>query len=56
MDEEEMMARLNELISEWVHIEYQDGAFGVVWSNRAALREATSIAEELEARKQSPSM
>jgi hypothetical protein len=48
MDEEEIRARLDELVSEYVTVVYADGEFGVSWSSRAALREATALAEKLE--------
>lgn len=52
MDKDEMLARLDELISEYVTVVYADGEFGVSWSNRTALREATDLAEALDARKE----
>jgi hypothetical protein len=52
MDEDEMLARLNELVSEYVTVVYVGGEFGVSWSNRTAMREAAELAEALDARKE----
>lgn len=48
IDEDAVRARLDELISAWVHIEYQSGDWAVVWSSQADEREAEELAEKLE--------